>query len=172
MVDGRVYSLRIQMWDQDEEYAEARYESFKVGPRYQDFPLTLDGFSSTGPHRILDSFAVSSNGSQFSAQYYDRDQESTKACTSIWKTSGWIYHCSADNGFDSNLFGSNLQAKQVDYGKGIFWRTFRGTHTSLLKVTMSIKAHDDGNNFNFLRVANMTPLGGLTFTELIFSNRV
>ena len=110
-------------------------------PTYDTYySLDLKGFQSTGPTRVLDELA-SSRGTDFRAPYIKMARYSSGSeCPAKYSTAGWIDSCSdEEEDFLANLFGLNLQVDTVEKGKGIFWSSFGGSHTSLAKVLVSIK---------------------------------
>ena len=106
----------------------------------------MQGFKSIGPHEVHDDLRSVSDGfTQFASKAIDMDFETNTSCTHNYSTAGWIKNCINPTNFISNLFGLNFHGTQrsddsLKSEKGIFWKSFGGTQTSLSKVIMSIKA--------------------------------
>ena len=108
--------------------------------------LTFEqGFKSVGPYKVRDDLRSVSDGfTQFTSKAMDMDFETNTSCAHSYNTAGWIKNCINPTDFISNLFGLNFHGlKRTDDSlkseKGIFWKSFGGTQTSLSKVIMSIK---------------------------------
>ena len=119
-----MHSLRVSLWQ---------------------FLFCVQGFKSIGPHEVHDDLRPVSDGfTQFTSKAMDMDFETNSSCAHNYSTAGWIKNCINPTDFISNLFGLNFHGtKRSDDSlkteKGIFWKSFGGTQTSLSKVIMSIK---------------------------------
>ena len=77
------------LWDKNDNYREANYETFQVGSG-PDYNLNVGGFSSPEIYKLYDGLGNHANGAGFSTRESgeDRDTESFH-CASDRRSAGW-----------------------------------------------------------------------------------
>ena len=135
LTKAKNYQLRVQMWDIFGEFGQITYDTFKVTSSQDGFRLVLGKAKIVG--MLSDSWGEFHNGSRFSTQDSDKDAEPSENCARQLKSAGWLFDCNPA----VNLFGYNIK-KGNSGSKGIFWRTFGGSESSLARVEVSMRPSD------------------------------
>ncbi|CAH1793073.1 unnamed protein product [Owenia fusiformis] len=129
------YKMRFDLVGWDNKHAIAEYSTFSIGEESEDYPITVDGFSSTGAStRIFYDSMRRHNHRPFST--IDRDNEGRYNCPTIIRGAWWYYGCA-----DSNLFSVYPNGPKCDgnYNNAcMVWANFPGS-VYLKEMKMKIK---------------------------------
>ena len=85
------YSLQIDMWDLDDVYRYARYDTFRVGSEGEQFSLQVREYSGNATDALRYSDAM-----EFSTSDVDNDVSSTH-CAKFYTAGWWYKHCHYSN---------------------------------------------------------------------------
>ena len=85
------YTLQIDMWDLDDVYRYARYNTFSVASEREHFALHIDGYSGNATDALRYS-----NEMAFSTGDTDNDVSSTH-CAKFYTAGWWYRHCHYSN---------------------------------------------------------------------------
>ncbi len=163
MTVGDKYELAVDMWDQDNLFAVARYKNFRLEKVVQssgdvDYKLHISGYYDVPGERPAGD-AMSKYDGQYFAHNSRRIVTSTCFSSSYGQSPGWCvqivaffvlfefltfcrhkwegqHGCNTAHVFGEGFTGSNALNK--DY-KGIIWSTFRGYKHSLKRLDMKLR---------------------------------
>lgn len=148
------YSLKVELWDWDDQMAYAQYDTFHVDHATTNYRLTVEGFRE-------DSTAGDSlkhhSGMSFST--IDRDNDKWRgSCAKVDRSGWWFNRCSfcSLNGeyqhpginiqiaVNSRQVVSNTLNTDKSQTSGITWFSWtKRPNYSLMRVQMKIKPHAD-----------------------------
>lgn len=129
------YSLRIELWDWEDNFAYAQYDFFKVDSESAGYRLHVHGFNGTAGDSLMNYH----NSMKFST--YDKDNDQWFSSCAQKDQSGWWFK---DCGF-SSLNGVYVQNGKIDIApdgliKGIIWYHWKQDFSYSMKHTeMKIK---------------------------------
>ncbi|KAM5146508.1 ficolin-1-like [Mantella aurantiaca] len=123
------WELRVDLQDFENVRYFAKYSSFKVLGKSDQYKLELGSFTDGNAG---DSMTYHS-GMKFSTMDQDNDQDS-RHCAQVFKGGWWYYQCHY-----ANLNGQYLPGKHESYADGINWRHGKGYNYSYKQAEMKIR---------------------------------
>ncbi|KAH3785421.1 hypothetical protein DPMN_163509 [Dreissena polymorpha] len=120
--------LRIELQDFENDYREAQYGRFVVGPESDLYRSTISFFRGN----VTDSLISELNNKQFSTV----DNGPSRTCAKDYKGGFWYGTC-----HNVNINGLYLKGKHGTYADGVIWKDFKGYHYSLKFTEMKIRPH-------------------------------
>ncbi|KAI8504042.1 signaling receptor binding [Branchiostoma belcheri] len=108
------YTLRIELYDWDDNMAYAEYDSFKVGSDMQRYKLQVEGYKGTIGD-VISGDRYNSNNQPFSTRNYDN-----AASCANYRGGGWWFNQMC--GY-SNLNGVYYERSDGNFNNRIYWAT-------------------------------------------------
>ncbi|KAL4704584.1 hypothetical protein ACJJTC_017839 [Scirpophaga incertulas] len=130
LTNQKLYELRVEMESPGGQNAFAGYSVFTVGPEHEGFRIsTLGTYYGTAG----DSFSYHA-GQKFSTLDVDNDEWAEGACATEHGGAWWYKECDKSN--LNGRFPSNIEEQM---GQSIYWISFKGPNTPLVKTKMMIR---------------------------------
>ena len=85
-----LYSMKVSLWDSNDNFRQANYETFEVGAGPQ-YPLGVSGFSSPEGYKLYNAFEYHGHGMDFSTRENNKDfdDDNTQHCAKERQSAGW-----------------------------------------------------------------------------------
>ncbi|KAL3841991.1 hypothetical protein ACJMK2_020067 [Sinanodonta woodiana] len=133
MTKQQNYSLRIDLWDWEDNHAYAEYDTFKLANENEGYSIHVTGYHGTAGDSLSHH-----NGMRFTTS--DRDGDIWFSNCADKDQSGWWFKAC---GFSLNgmyIPNGTIQASPDGLVQGIIWYTWRkSSDYSLMRVEMKIK---------------------------------
>ncbi|XP_053550132.1 microfibril-associated glycoprotein 4-like [Bombina bombina] len=138
LTQKRMYCLRIDMEDFENETRFVTYDEFSISPlaisaEEDRYKLHVKGFREGDKLNPAGDSLVTHNGKNFSTYDHDGDTYAAGNCALSYSGAFWYSSC-----HNANLNGKYLKGTTDIYGQGITWRSWRGYYYSLKRSEMKI----------------------------------
>lgn len=119
------YELLVKLEDQQGNTAEARYSTFSIGPKSDNYRLTISGYNGTAADSMKRH-----NNQRFTTKDIDNDEHDAINCAVAWKGGWWYQKC----------HHANLNGLYDGIGsEAIVWYQWKEKLEPLKSVSMMIK---------------------------------
>ena len=126
----RSQELLIELGDFKGDTAHASFGLFLVGSEAEKYVMRVGEYTGTAG----DSFSAAHDGIFFTTDDRNNDGNANENCAVMFHGGWWFNNC-----HESNLNGQYVEGGDVQEGRGISWKSWKGADESLQSTTMKLR---------------------------------